>query len=595
MTCQTRGIRAIARSLNVSFYLVFCVSAPVSAANFIAECNGFTGDSASLVSAINECNDEILNPGPDTISLGSSCTYEISAANNYWYGPNGLPAISSEIFIEGNGSTIYRSSGNSFRLFYISGGHSELSSGSLHLSTLTLRGGRAKGGNGGGGGAGMGGAIFNQGALELFEVTLLQNEAVGGNKSGHPGGGGIGQDALSTEGGGFGGAFSGGTGGLGGSGSTSSGGGGGGGFAPTSNGGNAGGTTAGNGGGNSGLGGNGGGGVRLPGTGGDAGGGGAGNAQGSNPGGAGGDFGFGGKGANTVGHGGGGGVGGGGGASSVGGQGGGGGGFGGGGGLPNGAGGFGGGGLVPGYGAGMGGAGMGGAIFNHNGQVLVSNSTFTQNVASGGIGPPSGQGLGGGIFNLNGTVDISSSTLADNEVLTPEGSGSGGAIYNIGYLQSASGGWSSVAKIVLRNSILSGSTDGANLTTDMVSVQPLTLRNGAPNIATAPISVSGSNIISSPGSITGAIAVDPVLGPLQNNGGLVSTMALMPSSPAIDIGDICAPGLPLFDQRGPSFLRIWNSIPDIGAFEYGSPLDSLFADGFEGLGDCDAARVFGAY
>ena len=57
--------------------------------------------------------------------------------------------------------------------------------------------------------------------------------------------------------------------------------------------------------------------------------------------------------------------------------------------------------------------------------------------------------------------------------------------------------------------------------------------------------------------------VDPLLGPLQDNGGPTFTQALLPGSPAIDAGDNT--DAPLFDQRG--FARIVNGTIDIGAYE----------------------------
>jgi hypothetical protein len=58
-------------------------------------------------------------------------------------------------------------------------------------------------------------------------------------------------------------------------------------------------------------------------------------------------------------------------------------------------------------------------------------------------------------------------------------------------------------------------------------------------------------------------SVDPLLGPLADNGGLTPTMALLPSSPAIDAGDSSA-CLPM-DQRG--VARPMGVACDIGAFE----------------------------
>jgi hypothetical protein len=61
------------------------------------------------------------------------------------------------------------------------------------------------------------------------------------------------------------------------------------------------------------------------------------------------------------------------------------------------------------------------------------------------------------------------------------------------------------------------------------------------------------------------IGGNPLLGPLQDNGGPTQTIALLPGSPAIDAGDNT--GAPEWDQRGPSFLRVVNGTVDIGAFE----------------------------
>ena len=57
--------------------------------------------------------------------------------------------------------------------------------------------------------------------------------------------------------------------------------------------------------------------------------------------------------------------------------------------------------------------------------------------------------------------------------------------------------------------------------------------------------------------------VNPLLGPLQDNGGPTFTCALLPGSPAIDAGDNT--DAPLSDQRG--FTRIVNGTIDIGAYE----------------------------
>jgi hypothetical protein len=64
---------------------------------------------------------------------------------------------------------------------------------------------------------------------------------------------------------------------------------------------------------------------------------------------------------------------------------------------------------------------------------------------------------------------------------------------------------------------------------------------------------------------TASNPIDPLLGPLADNGGPTLTMALLPGSPAIDAGDNT--DAPMWDQRGPGFRRIVNGTIDIGAYE----------------------------
>src|SRR5262249_7742295 len=151
------------------------------------------------------------NGQSNTINLAAG-TYDLTAVDNFWYGPNGLPAISSNLTINGNRAILQRdSTAPNFRLFYASGGFGGLAAGRFTLDNLTVEGGLALGGSSGtgGGGLGAGGAIFNQGTVNLTAVTLTQDQAVGGSggASVNFGGGGIGQSASGNSGGGFGGTF----------------------------------------------------------------------------------------------------------------------------------------------------------------------------------------------------------------------------------------------------------------------------------------------------------------------------------------------------------------------------------------------------
>jgi hypothetical protein len=190
---------------------------------------------------------------------------------------------------------------------------------------------------------------------------------------------------------------------------------------------------------------------------------------------------------------------------------------------------------------------MGAAIFNRGGTVTITDSTLYANDAYGGGGYVSGTGLGGGLFNLDGAVTITDSTFAGNLV----GNGAqpdGGAIYQYQ--------WLGTATLNLTNTILANSTGGSEL-----------VNNGG--------TVSGDHnlVMSSSGVPDGVIVstADPLLGPLQNNGGRTPTMALLPLSPAIDAGDNSVLGPPLnltTDQRGLPRPDVPGTNPDIGAFEF---------------------------
>jgi hypothetical protein len=114
--------------------------------------------------------------GTNTISLVAGNTFSLTAVDNTTDGATGLPVIAANdnLTIAGNGDTIARSSATgtpAFRLFDVAGGAS------LTLANLTLQGGLAFGS----GVSAEGGAIYNQGALDLNGVTVQNNVAQGKN------------------------------------------------------------------------------------------------------------------------------------------------------------------------------------------------------------------------------------------------------------------------------------------------------------------------------------------------------------------------------------------------------------------------------
>jgi hypothetical protein len=79
----------------------------------------------------------------------------------------------------------------------------------------------------------------------------------------------------------------------------------------------------------------------------------------------------------------------------------------------------------------------------------------------------------------------------------------------------------------------------------------------------------GAGYLNGPGD---QIDTDPMLGPLQDNGGPTFTHALLVGSPAINMGAPNFTPPPYYDQRGPGFDRVRNGRLDVGAFEVQEPL-----------------------
>jgi hypothetical protein len=88
--------------------------------------SGTGGPDCTLRDAITAANEDkvtggcVAGMGADTIVLEAGATYVLTAVDNDSFGPNGLPVITSDIEIEGNGARIERSrEAPAFRLLYI--------------------------------------------------------------------------------------------------------------------------------------------------------------------------------------------------------------------------------------------------------------------------------------------------------------------------------------------------------------------------------------------------------------------------------------------------------------------------------------------
>lgn len=249
-----------------------------------------------------------------------------------------------------------------------------------------------------------------------------------------------------------------------------------------------------------------------------------------------------------------------------------------------------------------GGRALGGGVDTHA-ATTISDSTIRENSATGAAGAPNGHAAGGGISAIEG-VTLQRSTLSGNEAASP-GTGFGGGIYSAqGTLISDSTVHGNAADGVasLGGGIFhAGSLAGA-LAIRYATITDNSAINGA-NIAEASNDATirssivahprvGQNCGTSPWKPVGSLGhniddgsncgfdeptdkpnTDPLLGPLQANGGPTDTQRLLPGSPAIDAG---APGSPT-DQRGVPRPQDHLGIPnaadgsDIGAYELAAP------------------------
>jgi LPXTG-site transpeptidase (sortase) family protein len=176
----------------------------------------------------------------------------------------------------------------------------------------------------------------------------------------------------------------------------------------------------------------------------------------------------------------------------------------------------------------------GGAIFNAS-QLSISTTTFTQNNALKG-GAIANNAFGGARTQINNATFWANTSAIHNLSSTTSGT-----FESIKFLP-----------VLLSNSILGGSGSGDNCTSNTDGEKFVEdLGNNIDNGNTCSLSKSLVN-------------TDPLLAPIQDNGGPTQTNALKEGSPAIDTGN---PATCSFrDQRGLSSIGKC----DIGAFEYGA-------------------------
>jgi hypothetical protein len=204
----------------------------------------------------------------------------------------------------------------------------------------------------------------------------------------------------------------------------------------------------------------------------------------------------------------------------------------------------------------------GGGILNDSGgSLIITNSTISSNSCSATDGDPffTAFAFGGGVHN-SGSMTITNCTISGNSAVGPTSldTGEGGGISNDGDLQitsstiahnSASGGNGAFGGGII--GFGSTRTDSSIIALNSAPVGPDF--TGAGGLESTGYNIIGNNadavINSQPTDQIGtpAAPIDPLLGPLADNGGPTLTHALQSGSPAINRGD---PAAPPQDQRG---------------------------------------------
>jgi predicted outer membrane repeat protein len=209
---------------------------------------------------------------------------------------------------------------------------------------------------------------------------------------------------------------------------------------------------------------------------------------------------------------------------------------------------------------------FGGGLFTHAGaaRATVTGCTFDGNSAISN---------GGGIYN-DETVSITNCTLANNSA----GDFAAG-INNFGAAtltnctvadnraKNSGGGILSTTGAITLNNTIVAANQAANTPDFNGALNP----TSSFNLIGDGTGLSGiSNGTQGNKAGTGTNPINPLLAPLGNYGGPTQTMALLPGSPAIDVGSNAlaldsSGNLLTVDQRG--FARVVNGTVDIGAFE----------------------------
>jgi CSLREA domain-containing protein len=215
-------------------------------------------------------------------------------------------------------------------------------------------------------------------------------------------------------------------------------------------------------------------------------------------------------------------------------------------------------------------ADSGGGIFNNACNGVNVTLTVTNSTISGNVGA-----LGGGGIQNGGTATLTNITVSGNSSMRD----GGGGVYNAGTLTVVNstiagnsapgprgGGLINFGSAMFKNTIMANNSSGGNCSDFMMDINPVTSqgRNLQDDMTCAFLHVGDINDVPA--------GLDPA--GLKDNGGPTQTIALLPTSPAVDSVPIA--DCPSTDQRGnprpdPEDSDLANAACDIGAYESSDP------------------------
>lgn len=206
----------------------------------------------------------------------------------------------------------------------------------------------------------------------------------------------------------------------------------------------------------------------------------------------------------------------------------------------------------------------GGGLGLSGGTSIIEQSTISGNTTSGFLSH------GGGIATY-AKLAVHNSTIADNHVQDNDNNLGGGIWASFIIPEPITAAVATFvngddADLELNNTILATNTSlGGNPDLFLNSINSLSVHYSLIGNTSGLTVGQIAAIAAVPGNLTN---VNPLLLPLDNNGGPTQTHYLMPLSPAINMGDPTVIQNPdEFDQRLASFLRVYGGRLDIGALE----------------------------